>query len=95
MTLRHVLHSVGTFPICPACGDEYRHIVDSREGLGGHCLSCCCGDSPKFPTFDALLDAMQGWCLAHGVIVPDAVAVHLLAERWPMLVQGGDACTGQ
>jgi len=75
MTHRQQLHSVGTFPVCPDCGDELRHIHDDRAAEGGHFLSCCCGDSPKLPTFDALLDAMQGWCAQRGVPVPAGVSL--------------------
>lgn len=78
MSMRMQLHGVGTFPVCPHCGDELRHIVDYST-TGGHLLSCCCGDSPKFPTFEALLTAMRGWCRMHAVAVPAGVSLPLLA----------------
>lgn len=74
MTQRQQLHAVGALPVCPDCGDELRHILDDRT-CGGHFLSCCCGDSPKFPAFDALYDAMVGWCAARHVHVPDTQLV--------------------
>ena len=73
MTQRMQLHAVGTFPACPDCGDELRHIHDDRAG-GGHFLSCCCGDSPKFAGFDPLMEALAGWCLQRGVAMPPAKA---------------------
>jgi hypothetical protein len=88
MTQRMQLHSVGTFPVCPDCHDEYRHIRDDRAHGGGHFLSCCCGDSPKLPTFEALRDAMRGWCVARGVAVPDSIEVRTLDDDTPRLVQG-------
>ena len=87
MTQRMQLHSVGTFPVCPDCGDELRHIRDDRAQGGGHFLSCCCGDSPKLPTFDALLGAMETWCAARGVAVPRTAAVQELQQREPRLVR--------
>ena len=67
MTQRQQLHAVGTFPVCPDCGDELRHILDDRATDGGHCLSCCCGDSPKFASFYLLMAALEGWCDAKGL----------------------------
>lgn len=70
MTQRQQMHAVGALPTCPDCGDELRHIHDDRASEGGHFLSCCCGDSPKFQDFDRLIDAMHGWCALHRVTVP-------------------------
>lgn len=73
MSQRQQPHAVGTFPCCPDCGDELRHIVDDRAKVGGHFLSCCCGDSPKFHDFPALWDALHGWCSRRGVTMPTVV----------------------
>lgn len=87
MTQRMQQHSMGTFPLCPECGVEYRHVRDYRSCGGGHLLSCCCGDSPKFPSFDALRAAMRGWCAARGVAIPDSVDVQPLGHDTPRLVK--------
>jgi hypothetical protein len=70
MSQRQQPHAVGTFPLCPDCGDELRHIVDDRASAGGHFLSCCCGDSPKFGSLPLLWAAMLGWCERRGVAAP-------------------------
>lgn len=70
MSQRQQTHAVGTFPRCPDCGDELRHILDDRATAGGHFLSCCCGDSPKFASFPALWFALEGWCQRRGVVMP-------------------------
>lgn len=75
MTQRQQLHAVGALPVCPDCGDELRHIVDDRASVRGHFLSCCCGDSPKFPTFRELYNAMVDWCCTRRVHVPDTMLV--------------------
>lgn len=67
-TQRQVSHPRGTFPMCPSCSREPRHIVDGRRRpVGGHLLSCACGDTPKT---DDLPAALNTWCRAHGVAVP-------------------------
>lgn len=65
MTMRQQSHPASTFPQCPACSKEPRHILDMRSRpVGGHLLSCACGDTPKF---DQLSEAVQSWCRAHNV----------------------------
>lgn len=67
-TQRQMPHPAGTFPKCPSCGREPKHILDGRRRpMGGHLLSCACGDTPKG---DALPEALNSWCRAHGVPVP-------------------------
>lgn len=80
MSQRQQPHAVGTFPVCPDCGDELRHIVDDRAKVGGHFLSCCCGDSPKFHDFQLLWDALYSWCSRRGVTMP-TVAMPRVAGR--------------
>lgn len=78
MTQRQQLHPVGTFPVCPTCGDELRHIHDARVTDGGHLLSCCCGDSPKFADFADLMDALVRACARSGMPPPKPVP----ARHW-------------
>lgn len=67
-TQRQIAHPAGTFPPCPACRREPKHILDGRRRpLGGHLLSCACGDTPKA---DDLPEALNTWCRAHDVAVP-------------------------
>lgn len=67
MTHRQQSHAVGSFPQCPACQREPRHIVDGRQRpTGGHLMACSCGDSPKF---DSLAVALRTWCAARNVSV--------------------------
>lgn len=67
-TQRQMPHPAGTFPTCPACSREPKHILDGRRRpVGGHLLSCACGDTPKA---DDLPAALNTWCRAHGVAVP-------------------------
>lgn len=64
-TQRQQTHASGSFPDCPQCGREPRHIHDARRRpLGGHLLSCACGDSSKF---DTLAGAVRAWCAARNV----------------------------
>ena len=58
--MRQQRHPAGTFPTCPACNMEPRHILDQRRRpLGGHLLSCACGDGTKQ---DTLAQAADSWC---------------------------------
>jgi hypothetical protein len=67
-TQRQVQHPNGTFPKCPSCCREPRHIFDGRSRpTGGHLLSCACGDTPKAVN---LPEALNTWCRAHDVAVP-------------------------
>ena len=72
MTQRQQRHPAGTFPRCPDCGGELRHIHDDRAAFGGHLLSCCCGDSPKFAEAQDLWNALYTWCALRSVAVPMA-----------------------
>lgn len=63
MTQRQTSHPEGTFPTCPDCGREPRHLIDARRRpVGGHLLSCYCGDTPKF---EGLSEAVRAWCRIH------------------------------
>jgi hypothetical protein len=63
--MRHQPHPAGTFPACPDCGIEPRHILDQRaRPRGGHLLNCACGDCTKH---DDLAAAAQAWGRAHQV----------------------------
>lgn len=65
MTQRQQSHPAGSFPSCPDCKTEPRHILDARgRPLGGHLMSCRCGDTPKF---DTLAEAVRTWCRARNV----------------------------
>lgn len=65
MTHRQQSHPAGSFPHCPHCNREPRHIVDGRAApVGGHLLSCTCGDSAKFPS---LAGALRAWCASRNV----------------------------
>lgn len=75
MTQRMQLHPPGTFPECPDCGDELRHVHDERAVVGGHFMSCCCGDSPKFGGAEAMVEALHGWCAQRGVTMPAVIDV--------------------
>lgn len=64
-TQRQQKHPAGSFPVCPTCNFEPRHILDVRHRpLGGHLMSCACGDTPKH---DSLADAVRSWCRARNV----------------------------
>lgn len=64
-TQRQQKHAAGSFPACPECGREPRHILDvRRRPIGGHLLSCACGDTTKH---DTLTDAVRTWCRARNV----------------------------
>lgn len=79
MTQRQQSHPVGTFPQCPRCGFEARHVIDARRRpLGGHLLSCACGDSPKF---DTLGQAVAHWCGARNVSMTVRPVTHLQSKR--------------
>lgn len=71
---RAIVHDPGTFPICPDCGLEPRHIFDHRRRpVGGHLMSCRCGDSPKY---DDMESALACWGRTHRVrVVPAPAAV--------------------
>lgn len=57
--MRQQSHAAGTFPLCPGCNREPRHIHDlRRRPVGGHLLSCGCGDTAKF---DSLTAAVCAW----------------------------------
>lgn len=59
MTMRQQRHPVGSFPKCPDCGKEPRHILDQRRRpVGGHLMSCACGDTTKH---DTLQGALVAW----------------------------------
>lgn len=63
MTQRQLWHPRGSFPVCPQCNKEPRHIIDGRRRpVGGHLMSCQCGDTPKC---DSLALAVASWCQAH------------------------------
>lgn len=65
-----IKHPPFSFPSCPGCGREPRHLFDARTGTffgparGGHFMACSCGDGAKFPTFAAALSA---WCGARNL----------------------------
>lgn len=70
--MRHQPHPDGTFPVCPDCGVEPRHILDLRaRPRGGHLLSCACGDSTKH---DNLAEATKAWGRARNIEIPAAFA---------------------
>lgn len=65
MTQRMQSHPPGTFPACPTCRREAKHVIDGRNRpVGGHLMTCSCGDSPKF---DSLPEALQAFCSARGI----------------------------
>lgn len=82
MTQRQQSHPRGTFPTCPACGFEARHFIDRRQApVGGHFLSCACGDAPKRASLGS---AISAWCTPRNVsltVRPLADVVPLIAER--------------
>jgi hypothetical protein len=65
MTMRQQPHPAGSFPTCPACQKEPRHILDlRRRPIGGHLLACHCGETPKA---DDLAAAVRAFCRARNV----------------------------
>lgn len=82
--MRQQPHARGTFPTCPQCAREPRHIHDvRRRPTGGHMLSCGCGDTARF---DTLAQAIRAWCSPRNVSMTvrpraDVVHIHLGAVR--------------
>lgn len=63
---RQQSHPSGSFPACRHCGHEPRHIMDARRRpIGGHLMSCSCGDTGKY---DTLADALTAWRQHHAPI---------------------------
>ena len=87
MTHRQQVHAAGTFPLCPGCHREPRHILDGRRRpIGGHLLACSCGETAKH---DSLVEAVAAWCAPRNVRAP----LRLRHERQApvRLVSGGMA----
>lgn len=65
MTQRQQPHDAGTFPACPDCKREPRHILDARRRpIGGHLMLCSCGETGKHESLD---QAVSQWKRMHGI----------------------------
>lgn len=82
-TQRTVQHTHGTFPQCPRCQREPRHMLDvRRQPIGGHWLECPCNvNGLRYPTLER---AIREWCGARGVAMsvraypkPTATVLHM------------------
>lgn len=68
MTQRQQPHDAGTFPQCPDCQREPRHLLDGRRRpIGGHLLACSCGETTKY---DSLQQAVAAWCAPREIPAP-------------------------